>query len=73
MIYLDIADRYAKLGMNKESRKYLLRVLKLFPSLKNCIKYVFNITGTNKLKLKLFINRYKNINKNNKDDENEQC
>lgn len=58
LIYLDVADRYSNLKMNRESRKYLLKVLKLYPSLKNLIKYVFNITGTNKLKFKLFINKY---------------
>lgn len=58
LIYLDVADRYSNLKMNKESRKYLLKVFKLYPSIKNFVKYIFNITGINKLRIKLLINKY---------------
>lgn len=64
LIYLDVANRYSNLKMSKESRKYLLKVFKLYPTLKNFIKYIFNITGIKKIKFKIFINKYFKLRKN---------
>lgn len=59
LIYQDIANRCTSLKMNIKSRKYLFKILIMFPSIKKLAKFILNYTSPTQLKLKMFLHRKK--------------